>query len=77
MNSITQSRFDNYQWVCDHGAELSKFAGKWIAVADSKLLAAKESMKELLAEPAVKAATRPFLTKVPLPEETVATLCQW
>ncbi len=65
---------ENYRWLAAHGAELSKFAGKWIAVARNRVVAVSDSLKALMANPAVRRETEPLVTKVPMPEEGIAAL---
>ncbi len=66
--------YDNYEWIASHGKSLNKFAGAWIAVVNRKVIASNESFKKLTANPQVKQAKHPFITRVPMPEEAIASL---
>ena len=45
--------------------DLSKYAGKWVAVCDSKIVASTDNIKELIKESKAKCGTKkPVITKV-------------
>lgn len=70
--TATTTMTAEYLWLAKHSGELDKFAGKWIAVIEGKVLGVANTLKELLALPEVKKTKQPFVTKVPKPEETTA-----
>lgn len=64
----------NYNWLATHGEVAANYCGQWVAVAQKKIIAHANSLKELLANPVVKKEKQPFVTKIPLPEEAAASL---
>ena len=65
---------ENYEWLVRRSKEMSQYSGKWVAIARQQLIATADSMKELLANPAVTKERHPFITQLPLPEEANASL---
>ena len=64
----------SYNWLASHGSEADKYAGKWVAVVEGRVLGAADSVKELLKLPEVKAANKPLVTKIPRQEEADSVL---
>jgi len=62
-------------WMSSHRKEVEKYAGKWIAVLDNKILASGNSVKEVVALAKKKAARKlPLVTKVPRKDEEMYVL---
>ena len=74
LNSELEVLHGNYTWLATHGEAVSNYCGEWVAVANKKIIAHADSLKELLVNPSVKKEKQPFVTKIPLPEEAVASL---
>ncbi|MBI5225519.1 hypothetical protein HY989_06635 [Candidatus Micrarchaeota archaeon] len=54
-----------HNWLAKNSKRMDKYAGKWIAVGESKLLGVANSLKELKLLPAVKNAKEPLFTAIP------------
>ncbi len=64
----------SHNWLASHGSEAGRYAGKWVAVAEGRILGAADSVKALLKLPEVKAVSKPLVTKIPRPEEAYSLL---
>ncbi|MFH1443025.1 MAG: hypothetical protein ABIG96_03240 [Candidatus Micrarchaeota archaeon] len=54
-----------HNWLAKNSLEMDKYAGKWIAVGESKLLGVADSLKELKKLPEVRNAREPLFTAIP------------
>ncbi len=70
----TTELHENYFWLASHGTEMAGFSGKWVAIAHREVIAASDSLKNLLANPSVKNDKQPFVTKIPTPEDCVTAV---
>ena len=71
---MTHSINENHHWLATHGQVLDKYSGKWIAIAESKLIASADTLKELGGKIEVKSAKHPLFFLVPQPEEELSIL---
>jgi hypothetical protein len=65
---------ENHLWLATHGAEIDKYSGKWIAIDQSTVIAAADTLQELAKKPEVKSARHPLFFLVPKPEEAISIL---
>ena len=68
------SLYANFDWLTKHSTEVDKYAGKWIAIAEQKLIAVADTLKELMEKPEVKRIKEPFVMQIPTPEDAYAIL---
>ncbi|MDO8554525.1 MAG: DUF5678 domain-containing protein [Candidatus Micrarchaeota archaeon] len=68
------ARFENHEWIVKHSAELEKYAGKWIAVANQKLVGVADTLKDLMKKPEVKTSKEPLVTQIPTAEDALYIL---
>ncbi len=54
------------EWMAQHDDELSKYAGKWIAVTARGVIASSDSLKELMK---AKGSLRAIVTRQPTEKE--------
>lgn len=65
-------------WVSEHQKELAKYAGKWIAVLENKLIASGDSVSEVMQTIEQKGIKHlPLLTMVPRKDEGPYILILW
>jgi hypothetical protein len=64
--------YSDYEYLTN--LDLSKYAGKWVAVCDSKVVASSENIQELIKESKAKCGTKkPIVTKV----SSTARILKW
>lgn len=56
---------ENHIWLTEHGSELEKYSGKWVAIDQAKLIGFGNTLKELEHKPEVRAAKHPLFHYVP------------
>ena len=66
--------YANFDWLNKNSETLEKYAGKWIAIGDQKLLAVADTLKKLYEDKNVQKAKEPLVTKIPLAKEAYSLL---
>lgn len=66
--------YANYAWLASNSSTLDKYAGKWVAIVEGRVIAVAQSMKELMHNPEVQKEKSPLITKIPMPEEAYSLL---
>jgi len=56
------SAFESYEWYLR--ADLSRYAGKWVAITGKEVIAAGEHLQDVLRDAKARTRERPLITRV-------------